>query len=297
MKRCAQCWRYKPLEEFAGARDPDRSVSWCSGCRAFYRSGQRQETRRQELNQPGPLRFSFVRHSQNAKLGPIPSSMSSGWTCPDACRLKDSGCYGEFGLLAEHWRQLSRGGGLAPEAFLAQVAQLPKGTLWRHNVVGDLPGLNNELDQLMLARLVVANRGRRGHTFTAKPLGKGVWAALWESTAQGFVTNISCHGLEHLDTLSRRAQVGPGYGARLPAAVVLPEDAPDVLTSPGGVPVMVCPAETAQKKTCATCGLCARADRPYAIGFRAHGQWRQRVTALVQLKGKANGSRELGGAG
>ncbi len=294
MKRCAQCWKYKPHVEFIGAKG--KPITWCRECREFYRSGQRRETRRAELV-GGPLRFSFVRSTHNVKLGPIPSSMSSGHTCPDACRLKDAGCYGEFGVLGMHWRRLSRGLGLSPERFLDRIAKLPRGQLWRHNVVGDLPGENNELDVDMLARLVVANLGRKGHTFTAKPLGKGVWAALWEATAQGFVTNISCHGLDHLDSLSRRAQVGPGQGARLPAAVVLPADAPDVLRSPGGVPVMVCPAETAAKKTCATCGLCARADRPYAIGFRAHGQWQANVSRLVQLKGKANGGGETRGVG
>jgi hypothetical protein len=49
------------------------------------------------------------------------------------------------------------------------------------------------------------------------------------------------------------------------------------VTTPEGRTIIVCPAQTREDITCATCGLCARADRRVIIGFRAHGS-RARVT-------------------
>jgi hypothetical protein len=36
--------------------------------------------------------------SSNAKLGPIPATYSASKTCPDACPLKDEGCYAGAGF-------------------------------------------------------------------------------------------------------------------------------------------------------------------------------------------------------
>jgi polyferredoxin len=54
-------------------------------------------------------------------------------------------------------------------------------------------------------------------------------------------------------------------------------DTPEKTETPEGRTIIVCPAQTREDITCATCGLCARADRRVIIGFRAHGS-RARVT-------------------
>jgi hypothetical protein len=52
--------------------------------------------------------YHFTRKSQNRKTGPIPTTVTSADTCPDACPLKAKGCYAKGGPLAMHWRALLR---------------------------------------------------------------------------------------------------------------------------------------------------------------------------------------------
>jgi len=32
-RRCTQCWKRKPLDEFASERRPGKTVGYCKGCR------------------------------------------------------------------------------------------------------------------------------------------------------------------------------------------------------------------------------------------------------------------------
>jgi polyferredoxin len=57
----------------------------------------------------------------------------------------------------------------------------------------------------------------------------------------------------------------------MPTVCIVPMDTAERTTTPQGRPIVVCPAQTIDDKTCADCGLCARADRKIIIGFRAHG--------------------------
>lgn len=273
--RCTQCWRHKPEAEFAGVRK--ERVNWCKGCRELYRGGGHRGTRRSGLSSD-ELRVGFVRETKNPKLGPMPASITSGETCPDACRLKDSGCFAEFGILAMHWREVSETG-LRWGQFLDRVHALPKGQIWRHNTAGDLPGVNNKLDIPKLADLVAANEGRRGFTYTAKPLTTtNELSAVALANQKGFTINRTAYGLQDLD--EKRAR------SKLPMAVILPHYSEPWVTSPAGARVYVCPNEQDPQITCASCQLCSRPERKVTIGFLAHGQWRARVDRLVELKVK-----------
>lgn len=275
MRRCTQCWKPKALAEFEGTRKA--LVQWCKDCRQLYRSGDRRFTRRGGLDSP-ELRVLFAQRSGNSKLGPIPSSISSGETCPDACTLKDSGCFAEFGLLGKHWRSVPANG-LSWHQFLQGVRALPRGQLWRHNTAGDLPGVGDALDVPRLLELVSANKGRRGFTMTRKPLrSTDALAAVALANRNGFTINATAHGLADADLV---ADTVAGF---CPMVVVLPEDAPQLLSTPAGRKVVVCPAQTTEDQTCATCQLCSNAERKSIIGFRAHGQWKARVSDLVRLR-------------
>lgn len=282
-KRCQQCWRFKPLAEFRGKRDPRQEVLNCLECRTFYQGGNRRATRRLGLASE-QLRVSFVLRSHNGKLGPIPTSMTSGETCPDACGLKDGGCYGEFGILGMLWRDVPKRG-LSWGSFLERVRALPEGQLWRHNTVGDLPGTGDTLDVERFLELVEANQGRRGFTMTRKPLTtRNELSAVVLANQRGFTVNLTAHGLDDLDRLAERVAFGEQHV--VPLVVVLEEDAAAWHTSPRGHKVMVCPAEQDPAVTCSSCQLCSRPTRKVAVGFRAHGQWKARVNQLVQLRRK-----------
>lgn len=286
MKRCPQCYEDRPDADFASRRDPRRSVLWCTACRDRYGGWQgmteaERESRRRKrrgLRTEGDIRVRFVVESGNRKTGPIPVSTTSSETCPPSCALFGAGCYAEHHYLASHWRRVPAEG-LDWTAFLDAVRALPAGQVWRHNEAGDLPGVGDELYPPGLWQLAIANRGRRGFTFTHKPLREEIerWSVKVANEA-GFTVNLSADHLAHADEL---AALGIG-----PVVVTLPTSTPDRGTrTPAGRRVVVCPAETTEGMTCAACKLCAKPNRKAIVGFRAHGQGTRQINErLTQLR-------------
>lgn len=280
--QCPQCWQRREPESFLGARGG--RVRWCAICRGRYGSGYARLTPEQKLALPrrgvsadGPLRARLVAESHGHKLGGIPASMTTRTSCPPSCALYGAGCYAEFHLVAAHWRTVGARGD-SWEAFCAEVARLPAGTLWRHNVAGDLPGEGEALDRAALGALVAANRGRRGFTFTHKHRTAGARAAIAAANRDGFVVNLSADSIAAADRLADR-QVGP-------VVVLLSSDAPDRASkTPGGRTIVVCPAQRGLL-TCRECALCAMATRKAIVGFRAHGQAKAQVDHLLTLRRK-----------
>lgn len=210
----------------------------------------------------------------NAKTG-ILTSTSSSDTCPDTCPMKGKGCYARFGNIARVWKNVSEGTWETPlPEFLDRIKSLQKGNLWRFNQAGDLPGINNTIDEKVLSQIVVANRGRRGFTYTHKPLTKRNFKLIKEANQNGFTINISVEKLDQVDTI---LEMG------LPVAVVLPKDTTTrTVKTPKGKSVLVCPQQRNDKVTCATCGLCSKSDRSYAIGFIAHGNARNMADSVTK---------------
>lgn len=229
-----------------------------------------------------------IRLSGNRKTGPIPVSITTSNTCPDACPWRGAGCYAELHWLGKHWAKVDSGerASLAWEAFCARVAALPAGQLWRHNQAGDLPGDRDAIDSAALARLVEANRGKRGFSYTHKPVGPSHWQhvanarAVERANRGGLTINLSADSLDEADAL---ADLGIG-----PVTVVLPEDAPRHSRTRSGRHVVVCPAQEHEDMTCERCRLCAVADRKAIVGFRAHGALRKRVSLKVIQNGASH---------
>lgn len=216
------------------------------------------------------MNYLYVRKSSNKKTGPIPQTYSQRETCPPSCSHYKTTCYAEGFHTRLAWNRAKDGIDLA--SLCAEIASLPDGQLWRHNIAGDLPGVGEDVDEAALQALTAANTGRRGFAFTAKHSQVAVAAAM-QATAAGFTVNFSAGDLKQLDDLASRKA--------WPLVVTLRSDSPWKLKSPGGVPVVVCPAQTRENVTCESCGLCARADRSVAVGFLAHGNWSKLVDARV----------------
>lgn len=220
----------------------------------------------------------LVMASGNRKTGRMPVSTTDMRSCPDACPFKNHGCYAEFGKVRMHWSVVPKRG-TSWTRFCARILALPSGTLWRHNEAGDLPGRGDRLDGSALMRLVDANRGKRGFTFTHQPMlgnpraGDRAWVRI--ANRNGFTINLSANNLRQADELAA-LDIGP-------VAVVLPSGAPDRLKTPQGRDVIVCLNETKQL-TCLECQLCAVATRKAIVGFRAHGQAKAIVSELVTLR-------------
>lgn len=216
--------------------------------------------------------------SNNKKIGKIPCTTTERSSCPDACPWKNNGCYAEGGRVAFHWLQ-GKQKKISWEELCENVSSFKEGQLWRHNVAGDLPGNLNKIDHSLLAKLVEANRGRLGFTYTHKPVGEKGQAlvnarAIYAANKSGFTINLSADCLSEADELF---DLGIG-----PVVTVLPSDAPQVSKTSKGRRVIACPAET-KDITCSTCKLCQKRDRKTIIGFRAHGNRKNLVNKRLQV--------------
>lgn len=91
----------------------------------------------------------FVRVSANRKVGPMPVTSSKKSTCPPSCPLMNNGCYAASGPTAFAWRRAEPSRAeprtASPSMIFVRRSE-PKGTLWRHNVAGDLPGDGDQID-------------------------------------------------------------------------------------------------------------------------------------------------------
>jgi hypothetical protein len=167
-----------------------------------------------------------------------------------------------------------RNAGLTIDELCKRIEELPIGTLWRHNVAGDLPGIGEDIDQAQLQQLATANRRRslRGFTYTHKPLTARNLRAIRAAVKNGLTINLSADNGTDADKKSRHG---------LPVTVILPTDAPKVSATPAGRKIVQCPAETSDRITCQNCGLCAKADRGYLIGFAPKGAKKKTVGKLA----------------
>jgi hypothetical protein len=213
--------------------------------------------------------------SSNAKTGPIPTTTSERSSCPVTCAFYDKGCYAKSGPQALHWRKVSEGErGLPWNEFVTAVRKIAKGQLWRHNVSGDLPHTFGDIESSMVESLVNANRGRKGYTYTHHVLNNHNVQVIRESNSKGFTINASTEDVEVAD------KVMTEHG--IPAvAVVNSEESRRFFKTESGRKVIVCPAMIHDNVTCATCGLCAQADREFIIAFPAHGTAKKTVNSIV----------------
>lgn len=242
--------------------------------------------------------------SLNRKTGPIPVSMTDKSSCPSTCSFKGNGCYAEGGNVNIHWSGMKDGGRtktLTLEEFCGAIKSLPRNQLWRHNQAGDLPqselsaGQGTCIHWPSMHKLILANKGKRGFTYTHYPWEKThpkieayPWAAednlkvIRKANADGFTVNVSCESPEQAD---RAMSLG------LPAVLVVPEDAPNSWHTPAGNLVKTCPAVLYDNVNCARCGLCQKQQlqgpkgemRPrHIVAFPAHGAGKGKVTKTIQ---------------
>jgi len=220
--------------------------------------------------------FHLTLKSSNVKTGPIPVSTTSSDTCPDSCSFKqNSACYAKSGPLAIHWSKVDHGRGSDLQALCNQVSNFPAGQLWRHNQAGDLPGVNEAIDHVALGQLVRANRGRRGFTYTHKPLTRENRACIRSANKNGFTVNVSCDTLQAADN-AVKANCGP-------VVVVVASDVSKGFKTAAGNQVVICPATQRDNVTCASCKLCAWSERKCIVAFPAHGSKKKTVDSLVRI--------------
>ena len=223
------------------------------------------------------MNFSLTKVSSNSKTGPIPVTVSNRGTCPPSCPLLKKGCYAEGYFTQLHWDKVTKGErGTNWNEFINSIKSLPKRILWRHNVSGDLVGANDIIDAQALAQLVQANKNKSGFTYTHYPMTNDKnREAVKEANNGGFTVNLSANNIDQADCYKAL-----GIG---PVVVVVAEDCDKVTFTPNMNKIVVCPAQTSDKVTCATCGLCQKNDRDYIIGFRVHGTYTKKAKLSLAI--------------
>ncbi|NBW20788.1 MAG: hypothetical protein EBR82_73780, partial [Caulobacteraceae bacterium] len=139
---------------------------------------------------------------------------------------------------------------------------------------------NNNVDGVLLDKLATANIGRRGFTYTHKPVldeqtgpVENNRRAIGAANRKGFVINLSANGLNHADKLAA-LNIGP-------VVTILPAGIEENTETPDGRKVVVCPAQKRDGVTCSTCGLCSRGNRSVIVGFIPHGASKKHVGKLA----------------
>jgi len=228
---------------------------------------------------------SLTMKSGNRKVGPIPVSTTSEGSCPSSCAMRGTDCYARFGPLGMHWKAVSNGkrGMDQWSLFCRAVSRFPDKQAWRHNQAGDLPKSkrgNRGVDRIHLGKLrqlSKASKHTTGWTYTHyDPTDSHNAKAIKETNERGGLTvNLSADSTADADIY---AVLGVG-----PVVCVLPSDAPTRGNkTPGGIPIVICPAQTVESMSCDQCGLCRIRDRKSVVGFLAHGIASKRLSRKIQ---------------
>ena len=208
----------------------------------------------------------FNLKSGNKKLGLIPVSTTERASCPTSCPLNDGSCYAISGyFISHHWTQVTnkkRGDNYGD--FLAHVSALKPETFWRHNQAGDLAGTGETINFNKLKKLVEANRGKRGYTYTHKHKNTDNYKKIKYANDNGFTVNLSADSIEEADRLLA-LEIAP-------VVVTLPstENYNHTITTPAGNLINICPATYNDKITCKDCQLCQVRNRSNIVGFPLH---------------------------
>ena len=226
-----------------------------------------------------PTRVHLSLSSSNSKTGPIPVSTSSCETCPQSCPLRAT-CYAKLGPLRFHWNAVSTGTrGIDWDAFCKEIKKFPAGQLWRHNQAGDLPGRGELVDKTEMAKLILANKGKCGFTYTHKRKPSAI-EEIRKANAEGFTVNLSADGLTDADKLLAKYP-------DIPVVATIPSTTKkSILFTPGGKKVCVCPAAIRADKMCFNCGLCQKKSRDFIIAFPSHGVRKYKLDSFLAAKEK-----------
>jgi len=206
-----------------------------------------------------------------------PTTTSAKETCPDTCPLKESGCYAKYSFLGAYWKKLSNGevkNSFDFKGLLVKIRKLQNNQVWRHNQAGDLTHNNGVINEADLNKIVRANKGKMGFTYThhMHEIEENA-QAVKASNENGFTINWSSNNLEEADIITSK-NIGP-------VVTLLPVGTDKVTYTAKGNKVVKCPADKAKDITCASCKLCAISDRNFIIGFEAHGTAKKKVSLIA----------------
>lgn len=215
----------------------------------------------------------LTKKSGNGKTGPIAVSTTSRKSCSPVCAFhpdNGGGCYAEAGYYTKlHWDAITaEKRGEPAEKFIASVAKLPRSSMFRHNVAGDLWHDNGAILRDKVWALADACKGlEAAWTYTHHLRTASNLLAIRGAIQKGLTVNLST---EVKSEAAKWAQSG------MPTVCTVKSDEPDHFEV-DGVKFHRCPATYENSSVqCANCGggrpLCSRPDRSFVVTFPVHGK-------------------------
>jgi hypothetical protein len=213
----------------------------------------------------------FVGPTPHDKLGNVARTYRPvGNTCPSACSLLNRGCYAQLGRTNFQQEKAKQ----RHDSLTQHLRLLPKGTLVRHLVSGDLFH-NDQPDPEVIRELTTAHKQAphvQGWGYTHG------WKQLQPTTLnlKNLTFNASCESPQ---------ETQEALQAGWPVVAVVPENHPKLRVHPTHATV-VCPEQYNKQVTCQTCQLCLKPNRKYrnlplVVGFRTHSNKRRSLNEAI----------------
>lgn len=213
--------------------------------------------------------YKLVDLSHNAKTGTMPAVYGHRASCPPTCGLFDQ-CYGKSGRAALHWATDT---GKSFADLIDWVTRLPKRSMWRFGVVGDLPGNGVTLCRDSVMKLARANKRRPVLAYSHYPVTPANLATLKAAKDAGMVINSSCDSVDAIKA---------ARAAGVPAVTYTSADDTRKAWTDDGLRFVTCPNQsTKAAPQCKDCQLCSEGDREYVIVFRAHATKKNQIVGVV----------------
>ena len=223
----------------------------------------------------------IIGNSANKKTGHMPVTYRPMTTCPPDCVFLPSGpiggCYGTGRIFAMADRR-------AMYLTIAQaISEIQKSRptkarvkYLRDRVVGDVitPDMTMDRNYLQAISDVARHEGLIPFGYTH------AWRYFTRRDVQfikriGYVMNASCETVEDVEVAVSLGLLPTIVDNDLPEGAIV-----------AGYRVVTCPAQTRDEVTCASCGLCAKAQRKALVRFRIHGTARNKAIEAVEGRRK-----------
>lgn len=241
------------------------------------------------------MKVLFIKKSSNKKVGSLPVTITEAASCPKTCPHINGNCYGKTGPQSWIWAKVNKGTAgknlSGWDEFCKKISALPAGQPWRHNTTGDLFHVDGLIRLDLLKKLIDANRGKRGWTYSHHLLNTHNTEALKYATNNEFTINASCETLEQSDKALNKG---------LNAACIVSSNRPELIPfsslkdkrtyyrqtapikTPQGRRLVICPAQKSDSQACKTCLLCSKQSKgKWAVGFVAHGNNKKKLEQLL----------------
>lgn len=213
--------------------------------------------------------FKIVMSSANRKTGDIMQTYTDSSSCPKSCAAYD-GCYAKSGYARFSWDKTDK----SVDDLVKVLSGMSVGTLWRHNIAGDLAGIDEDIDTGIMDKIINANKRRKlkGFTYSHKKSDSAI-AYIKNANQKGFTINVSCDSIE---------EVKKFHAMGLPCVTIA--NTGNKVDKLDNIKMVQCPAEYNDKITCKTCAMCANGNRDYVIKFTPHGIAKKKIVPIVLAK-------------